>query len=65
MLMLISMTNFGIQANSVDPYQTALKRSIPGRIAQSVMCLAADTCLIADPGVPSLIPERSHTFRGD
>ena len=26
------------------------------------MCLAADTCLSADPGVKSLIPARSHTF---
>ena len=33
-----------------------------GRIAQSVMCLAADMCLTADPGVASLIPARSHTF---
>ena len=33
---------------------------IPGRVAQSATCLAADTCLTADPGVASLI----H-FRGD
>ena len=26
------------------------------------MCLTADTCLTADPGVPSSIPARSHTF---
>ena len=26
------------------------------------MCLTADTCLTADPGVASLIPARSHTF---
>ena len=26
------------------------------------MFLAADTCLTADPGVPSLIPARYHTF---
>ena len=29
---------------------------------QSVTCLATDTCLTADPGVPSLIAARSHTF---
>ena len=29
---------------------------------QWVTCLAADTCLTADPGVPSSIPARSHTF---
>ena len=28
----------------------------------SVMCLATDECLTADPGVLSLIPARSHTF---
>ena len=26
------------------------------------MCLAADTCLTADPGVASSIPPRSHAF---
>ena len=34
----------------------------PGRIAQSVTCLATDTCLTADPGVASSIPAQSHTF---
>ena len=29
---------------------------------QSVMCLATDACLAADPGVPSFIAARSHTF---
>ena len=33
-----------------------------GCIAQSVTCLATDTCLTAYPGVASLIPARSHTF---
>ena len=32
----------------------------PGRVAQSVTCLATDACLTADPGVSS-IPVRSHT----
>ena len=35
---------------------------MPGRVAQSVMCLATDACLTADPGVASLIRARSHTF---
>ena len=35
---------------------------MPGRVAQSVMCLATDACLTADPGVASSIPVRSHTF---
>ena len=34
----------------------------PGRVAQSVTCLATDACLTADPGVPSSIPARYHTF---
>ena len=32
------------------------------RIAQSLMCLATDACLTADPGVASSSPVRSHTF---
>ena len=36
--------------------------NLPGRIAQSVKCLATDASLTADPGVASLIPARSHTF---
>ena len=34
----------------------------PGRVAQSVTCLATDASLTADPGVASSIPDRSHTF---
>ena len=34
----------------------------PGRVAQSVKCLATDACLTANPGVASLIPVQSHTF---
>ena len=37
---------------------------MPGRVAQSVTCLATDACLPADPGVASSIPVRSHTFVG-
>ena len=33
-----------------------------GRVAQSVMCLAKDVRLTADPGVASSIQARSHTF---
>ena len=35
---------------------------LPGRIGQSVTCLAKDASLTADPGVASSIPARSHTF---
>ena len=34
----------------------------PGRVAQSVTCLATDASLIADPGVANLIPAQSYTF---
>ena len=34
----------------------------PGRVAQSVTCLATDASLPAYPGVGSSIPARSHTF---
>ena len=34
----------------------------PGRVAQSVTCLATDASLTADPGDTSLIRARSHTF---
>ena len=35
---------------------------IPGRVAQSVTCLATDACLTADPGAASSILARYHTF---
>ena len=35
---------------------------LPGRVAQSVTCLATDASLTADPGVASSIPARSPTF---
>ena len=40
----------------------ALMANEPGRVAQSVTCLATDACLTADPGVESSIPVRSLTF---
>ena len=38
------------------------KSPLPGRVAQSVTCLATDASLTADPGVASSTPARSHTF---
>ena len=35
-----------------------LHTKVTDRVAQSVTCLTADTCLIADPGVTSSIPAR-------
>ena len=35
---------------------------LPGRVAQSVTCLATGASLIADPGVASSIPAWSYTF---
>ena len=43
-------------------YTCNRKLIIPGRVAQSVTCLATDASLTADPGVASSIPARSHTF---
>ena len=43
-------------------YLCIYKSHIPGRIGQSVMCLATDASLTADPGVPSSIPVWSHAF---
>ena len=34
----------------------------PGRVAQSVTCLATDASLTVDPEVASSIPARSYTF---
>ena len=34
----------------------------PGRVAQSVTCLATDVSVTADPGVASWIPAMSHTL---
>ena len=38
------------------------KSQWPGRVGQSVTCLATDACLTADSGVASSIPVRFHTF---
>ena len=46
----------GVSNNSNHRYDA------PGRVAQSVTCLATDTSLTADPGVASSIPAQSHTF---
>ena len=43
-------------------YHTCNLILMPGRVSQSVTCLATDACLTADPGVASSIPVRSHTF---
>ena len=43
-------------------YIQAPKQTSPGRVAQSVTCLATGACLTADPGVASSIPARYHTF---
>ena len=42
--------------------QVYIHTSMPGRVAQSVTCLATDACLTADTGVASSIPVRSLTF---
>ena len=50
-------------SNTLDEiYLVFTSKSKPGRVAQSVTCLATDACLTADPGVASSIPARYHTF---
>ena len=46
----------------LTPHNLNYKNKIPGRVVQSVTCLATDACLTADPGVASSIPARYHTF---
>ena len=43
-------------------FNIQVQHFVPGRVAQSVTCLAEDTCLTAEPVVASSIPARSHTF---
>ena len=38
------------------------RKNLPGRVVQSVTCLATDASLTADPGITSSIPARSHTL---
>ena len=51
-----------ITVRSTDSFNLVTKHIIPGRVAQSVTCLATDASLTANPGVASSIPARSHTF---
>ena len=52
-------TLFGSKMSSNNSKETKNHNSsLPGRVAQSVTCLATD----ADPGVASSIPARYHTF---
>ena len=52
-----------LQGHQFDSWEKCYLHSVrPGRVAQSVTCLATDACLTADPGVASSIPVRSHTF---
>ena len=57
---IVSLSRCPVKGTSwhVSPSKTFL----PGLVAQSVKCLATDASLIADSGVASSIPARSHTF---
>ena len=70
------MSGMGLLMGKIRPFLTELlpffvlekwflacySFTVPGRVAQSVTCLATDACLTADPGVASSIPARFHTF---
>ena len=63
---LITLTSNEGSGDSAQLYRltkpfAAHKQKEPGRVVQSVTCLATDACLTADPGVTSLIQARSHT----
>ena len=64
-----SVINIHTELHGSSVYPVSIKiihiLCIPGRVAQSVTCLATDACLTAIPGVVSSIPARSHTFVGD
>ena len=52
----------GFEPRTPALHSTTLTMSPPGRVAQSVTCLATDAFLTAIPGVASSITARSHTF---
>ena len=52
----------GNSQNVAKTYGSRHNSKAPGRVAQSVTCLATDACLTADPGVASSIPVRYRTF---
>ena len=54
-----NMLTFIERSSSCFPWHI---EDTPGRVAQSVTCLATDACLTANPGVASSIPARSHPF---
>ena len=51
-----------ISPKAVVSFVVFIINVVPGRLARSVMCLATDVSLTADPGVVSSIPARSHSF---
>ena len=59
--MTIQVANFKSTINAILQ-EDGNKRMTPGRVAQSITCLATDVCLTADPRVASSILVRSHTF---
>ena len=50
------------KAKCVFNTESVLQLQLPGRVTQSVTCLATDACLTADSGIESSIPARYHTF---
>ena len=59
---VISVATIRHVLDRVEEMVSFLDPRKPGRVAQSVTCLATDACLTADPGVASSIPARYHTF---
>ena len=59
---MVIYSGFSLMYYSSEERFLSITRKPPGRVAQSVTCLATDACLTADPGVASSIPARYHTF---
>ena len=61
-LLMEQFDTLPIQCRHIEHMHEGVGSEKPGRVAQSVRCLATDACLTADPGVASSIPARYHTF---
>ena len=62
MVHIYRFVNFRIRIVKLTFHRQSTSKYWPGRVAQSVTCLATDAYLTADPGVASSIPTRYHTF---
>ena len=62
LMQMLKVTAISLHVFLTGKLKMYVTNRMPGRIAQSVTCLATDVCLAADPGVLSSIPAWYHTF---